>query len=91
MAGHLDTAGGTVPQYAVMAHPLAAYLDKHGLTQEAFADKAGLDRTVVTKVLGGKRKRFSVEAAKKIAKATHGAVSFEAALGVNSGHRPKAA
>lgn len=81
-----------MPPYATMTHPLAVYLQENGLTQEAFAEKADLDRTVITKVLSGERKRFSVEAAKKISKATGGKVSFESALGVTpTGSRTKAA
>jgi transcriptional regulator with XRE-family HTH domain len=62
-------------------HPLAQYLEEHHETQTDFAQRAGLERTTVTKVLSGERKRFSPEAAQKIVKATNGKVSLEEALG----------
>jgi len=74
-----------------MAHPLAKYLEDEELTHEAFAKKAGIERTVVTKVLNGKRKRFSVEYARRIEKATSGRVTLEDALGLTARAKTQAA
>jgi transcriptional regulator with XRE-family HTH domain len=54
-----------------MAHPvLSAYLDRHDLTQDALAKKAGVERATISKVLAGSRRRFSPEVARAISLAT---------------------
>jgi len=63
-----------------MAHPLQRYLKAHDLTQEEFAKKAKIDRPTISKVLTGKRKRFSPEVAKKIVAATKREITLEEAL-----------
>jgi transcriptional regulator with XRE-family HTH domain len=57
-------------------HPLRKYLDDHGLTQTEFAQRAGINATVLCRVLKGNRPRFSAEYALAIQGATDGAVRF---------------
>ena len=64
-----------------MAHPLARYLEAEKLTQEEFAARAGIERTTIGRVLAGRRKRFSPEAAQRVVVATNGRVTLEEALG----------
>lgn len=65
-----------------MAHPLQRYLEEHELSHVAIAARSGVARSTITKVLSGSRKRFSPEAARKLVKATGGAVTLEELLGL---------
>lgn len=71
----------------VVAHPLARYLEAEKLTQDELARRAKVERSTITKVLNGQRKRFSPEAANRISKATNGKVTLEEALGLHNGAR----
>ena len=61
---------------------LPRYLKLTGESQTSFAKRAKVERATITRVLSGKRARFSVDVALKIEKATGGKVSFEEALGL---------
>ncbi len=65
---------------AAAMHPLAQYLESNGETQRAFAKRAGVDRSVINKVLQGHRRRFSADAAMAIESATNGVVSLKIIL-----------
>jgi transcriptional regulator with XRE-family HTH domain len=70
-----------VPLWPEMAHPLAKVLENQKLTQQEFADRAGVHRTVITKLLSGDRKSVGASAAKRIVKAARGQITFEQVLG----------
>jgi len=59
-----------------MAHPIRVYLEKRGETQSSFAMRVGLSKPYLSQVISG-RERLGAEGARKIVKATHGALSFE--------------
>lgn len=61
-------------------HPLARYLKKRGISQGELARKAGVGRPTITKVLSGRRRRFSPDAARRIALATENEVTLEQLL-----------
>lgn len=63
------------------SHPLAKVLADLKLTQQEFADKAGLHRTVITKLLSGDRKGVGSRAARRIVEAAQGRITFEQVLG----------
>jgi len=66
------------------AHPLARYLEQNEESQQEFADRTGLARSTISRVLNGERKRFSPEASKIIVAATKGKVTLEQCLGLDS-------
>lgn len=53
-----------------MAHPLAVYLDSKGLSQHAFAARAGIQQPYISRVINGHTKRFSAPVAERISKLT---------------------
>lgn len=57
-------------------HPLAAFIDAHGLTYEAFGRRVGLSRVSVHRIVSGSQIP-SPESALAIVDATGGAVTLE--------------
>jgi len=52
------------------AHPIGQWLQENNLSQRQLAIKAGIPPSTVSRVLGGKRRHFSVEAAEALKRIT---------------------
>jgi transcriptional regulator with XRE-family HTH domain len=66
------------------AHPLARFLAESELSTAALARKARVSRPTISKVLHGRRRRFSPDAAQRLSAATGGRVSVLELLGIAS-------
>lgn len=57
-------------------HPLLRYLFDHDLTQEAFAERIGVSKGHLSRLLAGQRK-WTADTIKAVVRATDGAVTYE--------------
>lgn len=75
----------------IKSHPLARYLKRSKISLREFSKRSGVDLSVLSLTLAGKRPRFSLAAAFLIDQATGGRVTFAQAAGIRLPRRRAAA